>query len=166
MNSLRFRLLLVAILALLALASVTTALAAKPEVQTFHDEGSFEIDCGSFLALADFEEDARVTTFFDDAGNPVRIQVHVNYDGTLTNSVTGLTVRDPGHFTIQVDLHEGTQNFVGLVYGITIPGEGVVVLDAGRVVFAGEAVEENIIFEAGQFDVLHGGDAVICAALD
>lgn len=167
MNISRFRLFLVTALTLLTLASVTTVFAAEPNVETFHNEGSFvAADCGSFLALEDFVEDVRVTTFFDKAGNPVRVQVNVNFDGILTNSVTGMTVPDPGHFNILVDLQEGTQAFVGLVFGITVPGQGIAVLDAGKVVFDGEEVEENVIFEGGPHQFLHEGEALICAALD
>jgi len=164
MNTSRFRLLLVTALTLLTLASVTTVFAAKPNVQTSHLEGSFVVaDCGSFLALEDFVEDARVTTFFDQAGNPVRAQVYINFDGILTNSVTGLTLRDPGYFTILVDLQEGTEARVGIFYAITVPGEGVAVLDAGKVVFDAEG---NVIFEGGPHQFVDGGPALICAALD
>lgn len=163
----RIRLLLVTALAWLTLASVTTVLAAKPTVETFHNEGSFvAADCGSFLALEDFVEDIRVTTFFDKAGEPVKVAVHVNFNGILTNSVTGKTLRDPGHFTIFEDLQQGTVTYVGLVFGITVPGEGIAVLDAGKVVFLGADVEENVIFEAGPHQFLHEGEALICAALD
>ncbi|HLF90596.1 MAG TPA: hypothetical protein VI451_16735, partial [Anaerolineales bacterium] len=120
----------------------------------------------SFLATEDFVEDVRVTTFFDNAGDPVRVQVHVNFDGILTNSVTGQTLSDPGHFTITYDLQEDTITYIGLVFGITIPGQGIAVLDAGKVVFQGEDVEENVIFEAGPHQFLHEGEALICAALD
>ena len=164
MNISRFRLLLVTALTLLTLTSVTTVFAAKPFVETFHNEGSFvAADCGSFLALEDFVEDVRVTTFFDNAGNPIQVQVHSNFNGILTNSVTGRTLRDPGHFTILLDLQEGTTTFVGLVFGITVPGEGIAVLDAGKVVFDAEG---NVIFEGGPHQFLHEGPALICAALD
>ena len=166
MNILRFRLLLVTTMLLLALQPVTTVFAAKPEVFTFHNEGSFTIDCGSFLAVEEFVEDVRVMVFFNKAGDPVRVVTHVNYTGIITNPETGRTLRDPGHHKVVEDLENGTLAFIGLVYGITVPGEGIAVLDAGRVIFDGEAIEENVIFEAGPHQYLHGGDAVICAALD
>lgn len=166
MTVLCFRLLLVSLVLLLGLTPVTSVSAAKPFVETFHNEGSFEIDCGSFTAVEDFVEDVRVMVFFDKAGDPVRVEVHINYTGVITNPETGRTLRDPGHFKIVENLEEGTVTYVGLVYGITVPGEGVAVLDTGRVIFDGDAVEENIIFEAGPHQYLHGGDAVICAALD
>ena len=166
MNVLRFRLFRACAALLMALLPVTTAFAAKPEVFTIHEEGSFEIDCGSFVAVEEFEQDIRVTTFFNDAGDPVRVQVHFNYSGVITNPVTGNSFRDPGHFTLIQDLEAGTQAFVGVVFAITVPGEGIAVRDAGRLVFLGEGLPENVIFEGGSHQTLYEGQAVICAALD
>jgi hypothetical protein len=166
MNMLRFRLFRLCAALLMALLPVTTVFAAKPDVFTFHEEGYFEIDCGSFVAQEEFVQDVRVMVFYDQAGEPDRVEVHFNYVGTVTNSVTGKTLRDPGHYKTVEDLEAGTQTFVGMVYGITVPGEGMVVLDAGRIVFLGDTVPENVIFEAGSYDYLYGGDAVLCAALD
>ena len=147
----------------LSLTSVTTVHAATPDVQTFHNEGSFVgFDCGEFLVLQDFTEDVTVTTFFDKAGNPVRAQIHVRYDGTLTNSVTGLTLRDPARRTITVNLQNGTVTETGLFYGLTVPGRGIAVLDAGKVVFDADG---NVIFVGGPHQFLAGGEALICAAL-
>lgn len=166
MNVLRFRLLRLCAAIIMALLPVTTVFAAKPDVFTFHEEGYFEIDCGSFVAQEEFEQDVRVMVFYDQAGDPVRVEVHFNYMGVVTNSVTGKTLRDPGHYKTVENLQDGTLAFIGLVYGITVPGEGIAVLDAGKVVFLGETVPENVIFEAGSYDYLYGGDAVLCAALD
>jgi hypothetical protein len=164
MNISRFRLFLVTAVTLLTLTSVTTVFAAKPFVETFRNEGSFvAADCGTFLALEDFVEDVTVTTFFDNAGNPIRVQVHVNFNGIITNSVTGQTLRDPGHHTIIIDLEEGTTTFAGMVFAITVPGKGIAVLDAGKVVFDAEV---NVIFVGGPHQFLEEGPALICAALD
>lgn len=164
MNISRFRLFFVTAITLLTLTSVTTVFAATPFVETFHNEGSFvAADCGTFLALEDFVEDVRVTTFFDNAGNPIRMQVYSNFNGIITNSETGRSVRDPGHFTITVDLQAGTSTYAGLVFGITVPREGIAVLDAGRVIFDAEG---NVTFVAGPHQFLEGGPALICAALD
>ena len=164
MNISRFRLFLVTAVTLLTLTSVTTVFAAKPFVETFRNEGSFvAADCGTFLALEDFVEDVTVTTFFDNAGNPIRVQVHANFNGIITNSETGRTVRDPGHYTITIDLPEGTSTYAGLVFAITVPGEGIAVLDAGKVVFDAEG---NVIFVGGPHQFLEEGPALICAALD
>lgn len=151
-------------LLLLAFMPATTVFAAQPDIQTFHDEGSFvAADCGSFLALEDFVQDVRVIVFSDDAGTPVKAESHINWNGVLTNSVTGKTLRDPGHSVIIGDLQTGTSKYVGLVFGITVPGEGIAVLDAGKVIFDADG---NVIFEGGPHQFLDEGPALICAALD
>jgi hypothetical protein len=128
--------------------------AAPPLVETFTDEGSFTFQnpCsnGVFLVGA-FTETVRVTTFFDNDGNPIRIQIHVNHDGVITNPDTGASVEDDAHQTIVLDLVEGTETTVGLVFSSTVPGVGVVFHDVGRVVFDAEG---NVTF-AGPHDVLN-----------
>jgi hypothetical protein len=144
--------------------------AAPPVVETFHDEGSFTFagPCPNGVTLVGaFTEDVRITTFFDQEGNPVRAQITVNHDGVITNPETGVSVADPAHQTIIVDLVDGTVTQVGLVFSATLPGGGDVFHDVGRVVFD---AEDNVIFEAGPHDLLnsvgeHRVRAAFCAAL-
>ena len=165
--------LLPASLAAIAFALLTLPVAvsaAPPVVETFHDEGSFVFagPCPNGVTLVGtFTEDARVTTFFDEAGTPVRAQITDNYVGVVTNPETGQSVENPSHQTLIVDLVEGTATQVGLIYSATVPGEGVVFHDVGRVVFDAAG---NVIFEAGPHDVLattgeHPVRALYCAAL-
>ena len=144
--------------------------AAPPVVETFHDGGSFTFagPCPNGVTLVGtFTEDVRVTTFFDRAGNPVRLQITVDAGGVVTNPETGQSVENPAHTTVFVDLVAGTEAQVGLVFKATVPGVGVVFHDAGRVVFDAAG---DVIFEAGPHDVLHtAGDHAVranfCAAL-
>jgi hypothetical protein len=83
----------------------------------------------------------------------------------VTNSVTGKTIADNANYTIVFDLESGTQSFHGVGYRWVIPGEGVVVLDAGP--FAVDAGGNVIFMSAEQgHDWLTQGGAVLCAALD
>ena len=165
--------LLPASLAAVAVALLTLPVAvsaAPPVVETFHDEGSsaFAGPCPNGVTLVGtFTEDVRVTTFFDVAGTPVRLQIKVDVVGVVTNPETGQSVENPAHTTVFVDLVEGTEAQVGLVFKATVPGVGVVFHDVGRVVFDAEG---NLIFEAGPHDVLNSGvahpvRAAFCAAL-
>ena len=146
--------------------SARPALALEPQIETFHDEGSFEIGpCPSGVTLVEtYTEDDRILTFFDQAGDPVSVQVHFNYDGVVTNPETGQSVGDPAHGTRFIDLVEGTRGPVGLYFSTTVPGVGVVFHDVGRLVR--DIEDDSIIFEAGPHDVLHGDYvALFCAAL-
>ncbi len=154
--------------ALLALPGAVSA--APPVVETIYNEGSFAFagPCPNGVTLEEtFTEDLRITTFFDDEGNPVRVHIKVNFDGVVTNPETGQSVEDDAHTTIMLDLVEGTETQVGLVFSATVPGVGVVFHDVGRVVFDADG---NLIFEAGPHDVLgtagpHPVRANFCAAL-
>lgn len=165
--------LLPASLAVVAFALLTLPVAvsaAPPVVETFHNEasGPFSGPCPNGVTLLfSVTEDVRVTTFFDEAGNPVRLQGKVDVVMVVTNPATGASVRSPAHTTFVEDLVAGTNTQVGLVFSATVPGVGVVFHDVGRIV---NDAEGNLIFEAGPHDVLHtAGDHVVrtnfCAAL-
>ena len=151
------------LLLLLTFVPVSTAVADKPQIETFRDvEFSFVVDCGGFLAIAEFVERDRVIVFFDNEGNPVRFQIHANFRGIVTNSMTGTSVSDRGGLTLFVDFAEGTTAFVGKLFGITIPGEGIAVLDAGNIVFDADF---NVIFVGGPHQFLLD-ETILCEAVD
>ena len=162
MNDLRLRSSSLAVVGFIAFGP-TGAFATEPRTVSFHDEGSvLAANCGAFLAISDFAVDYWITTFFDDAGNPVRVQAHINFDGTLTNSVTDVTLRDPSHYLFVWDLTEGSTQDIGLVYGIVVPGQGPAVLDAGKLVWD---VNDDVTFVAGPHQFLTGREPLFCAAL-
>ena len=153
----RFRLLPAALsVVIVALFTLPVAVSATPPVvETFTNEESFSFagPCPNDVTLAEsFTEDLRITTFVDKEGTPVRVQIHSNFVGVVTNPETGATVEDIGHNTVMLDLVEGTETTVGLVFSSTVPGVGVVFHDVGRLVFDAAG---NMIFEAGPHDVLH-----------
>lgn len=164
MQRARFRrwFLLAGLTALLAMATVTPTFAQRPVTETFSDAGTSTIDCGGFQVLARYIVNVRTTTFFDQRDQPASAQIHMYLDGTLTNQTTGLTLRDPWHNTTFVDLTTGESTVTGLLFGITVPGRGVAVLDAGKLVFDAAG---NVTFEGGPHQLLREGEALICAAL-
>lgn len=157
---------LAALAALLALPG--GARAVQPVVEIFPNDGTFPIGpCPNGVTLEEtFTEVVRVTTFFDRAGNPVRIQIHVDFAGVVTNPATGQSVEDPGRLTTFIDPATGETTTVGLIFSTTVPGVGVVFHDVGKVVFDADG---NVTFQGGPHDVLDlgGGDptALFCAAL-
>lgn len=113
------------------------ARATQPSVQTFHTEGSgLELeDCGDFKVILDFSHDETVTTFYDRFGSPVSAQIRFSFQATLTNSVTGKTAYERGAYTIFADLQTGEGRQAGLVLLITVPGQGMALLELGHVSF-------------------------------
>ena len=149
------------LLIVLTLIPFSSAFALEPTVETFHDEGTQSVDCGSFIASGSYQQDVRVTTFYDTAGNPIRDSVFIQFAGTLTNPLNGKTLTDTDSFTVFFDLQEGTITGVGLTFHMQIPGSGVAVLDAGRIFVD----EEGNVTLTGRQDFHYAGEAVICVAI-
>ena len=146
------------LLAAVAAALLTLPMAASataPTIETSHTEGPgiFAGPCPNGVTLTAYNiEDVRITTFYDEEGNPVRVVTKVDDSGTVTNPVTGQTVENPAHETFFLDLVTGTESVAGLDFKATVPGVGVVFHDAGRVMVDAEG---NVTFEAGPKDVFH-----------
>jgi pectate lyase len=157
------RMLLFTAMFLLAFVSVTTAFAAQPSKDTIvHNEGFYKMKCDGFTGTVADSQDGTVTVFFDNAGNPIKMTAHIDETRTLTNLKTGYTLQAPGHFTNTVYLQTGTVTQVGVVFQITIPGQGTVGLDAGKLIVDAAG---NVTFMAGPKQVFNGQDAVLCAAI-
>jgi len=155
------------VLTALALSSILLiaqpASATPPSVETFHDEGEFLLeDCGTFLLTETFTADVRVTTFFNSQGDAVRATEHVNYVGVITNSLSGNTYPDPGHFQVITDLTTGETTIVGLIINIRVPGLGPVALDVGKVIFDANG---DVTFVGGPHTVLLGTAPDPCTVL-
>jgi hypothetical protein len=158
----RFRFLLVAALAVVPLALAAPASATPPTVETFHEEGTQPfVSCDGFDIVVNFSVDIVERTFYDNTGEPIRIQIQVQGEGQLVNTVTRASNTGSGPIMVIVDLEAGTETTVGLVFHNNVPGEGIVALQAGRV-----TVDEdgNVLFSAGPQPGFEGVDW--CSILD
>jgi hypothetical protein len=156
-----------------ALAGVTVlvvlaapAAAVPPDHFTFHDEFSGDISdilpC-SFPVSETFTLDGRGTDHFDQDGNFVRAEIHIKAEAWFTNDQTGYTLFDRDSFTVLVDGGSGEVSVVGISFHINVPGEGIVVLSAGKVTFDADG---EITFLAGPHDQITSGGQALCDALD
>jgi hypothetical protein len=147
----------------LSLAVIAPAAAAPPEKVVIEDIHIEQVDSTScdFPFLEVFDGRVTITTFFDDEGNPIRIQFYLPFHGTLTNEATGESVSADQVLQLTLDLEEGTESDVGLRFRVVFPGLGVVLLDAGRVVFDADG---NVAFEAGPHQIVNEDFAEFCAA--
>lgn len=150
--------------ALCALALAPPAVAVPPEKVVIEDLHIEQVDSSScdFPFLEVFDGRVTITTFFDNEGNPIRVTFHLPFHGTLTNEATGESVSADQVLQETDDLEEGTVSWLGLRFRVTFPGLGVVLLDAGKIVFAADG---NVVFEAGPHQVVNGDFAGFCAAL-
>src|SRR5262249_51336903 len=83
---------------------------------------------------------------------------------TFRNSVTGKSFTEPFHNSefaeLNGDLQPDKLTTVGVTLRLTVPGEGAVLLDVGRIVESPGHIE----FEAGPHQALEGDLADVCAA--
>ncbi|HEX6254241.1 MAG TPA: hypothetical protein VFZ70_00380 [Euzebyales bacterium] len=87
-------------------------------------------------------------------------------DGTATNPETGASVSGHDAWTVVIDFENGeptTESFFGLVFHFNAPGAGIVLIDAGRVVF--DASTGEVIVVSGPHQELEGDLSALCAAL-
>ena len=148
--------------ATMQLTLVATAAASAPNSvdETFHRSIPNFILCPGFTVRGEFDVSRTVTTFYDENGSPIRQVTHVHFTGTLTNSLSGKTIDDAGNQIVSTDLTDGTSAVIGRVRVVTIPGEGEIYAQVGRLVRDGAG---NLILTAGQQDGLTGGYGEFCA---
>jgi hypothetical protein len=151
--------------AIIAVGAAAPAFGRAPErahvQQTFEDV----IDCGAFQDSYVDEETGDLTWYFDADGELVRFVVHVSQYSTDVNSVTGLTLHERNHHTSTFDFATGEITLDGAIVHATLPGEGVVIQDVGRLRFSVSADGTlDFTFVAGHHDALIG-DRTVCDAL-
>jgi hypothetical protein len=156
------RLVLPAMLALVVLGAAVPASAKAPLKETFVNEGIFtlpDIDCGTFMLTEVMDsESVQVTTFFDKAGDPIKVATRANFFGTITNSASGNTYRDHASFTETINVPKGTTTVNGVSYHYTVAGQGQVFAEIGHKVMVTETGE--VIFQGGQDDLAADPDLV------
>ena len=157
-------------------ASGSGAICRGQLVETLDQEPS-GITCGTAQnpveLLMSATNTVRATRYYDTAGNLTRRFRYQRGEGTIINPVTGLTAKLTAitdlidTFTIPGNFDAVTTQQTG-PFKITLPGNGVLLLDTGRAVFD---AQENVISQNGHFallDYFNGATseaAQLCAAL-
>jgi hypothetical protein len=152
---------------LFALASGASAAKPEgtPELVRLEPEAGTELiaECGGFDVLTDFVVDGHITTFFDSDGNPDYYVVHLRFVDFFYNSETGEGFAEHDHSNAMFDLPRDEEvTSRGASYRVTVPGEGVVLLQAGRLEFDEAG---NVVFVAGPHQVLETDFDKLCEAL-
>lgn len=136
------------------------ASAEGPLREVFTDEGWFtlpDVSCDGFTLTETMDSEAiTVTTFFDEAGDPIKIATRANFFGTITNTASGHTFRDHASFTETVDVPEGTTTVSGISYHYIVGGMGQVYGEVGHKISVSETGE--VIVQSGQDDLASDPD--------
>ena len=147
----------VALLAMLA----APAMAGKPTKETFIDESSFEIVCDGFVLQETYRDRVIVMTWSDRNGNPVRIQAHHSWTGTISGPGGILQLNDPGHWTdfITIGPNGDTVRQVGVIYTYIVKGHGLLAHDVGQITFH----PDGSVTTKGPHDVFEQGiESIVC----
>jgi hypothetical protein len=155
-------------IALGMIGATIPAYAKAPLKEVFIDQSIFtlpDIPCGSFTLTEVMDsESVTVTTFFDKAGDPVKVATRANFFGTITNSATGETFRDHASFTETENIPKGTTTVNGVSYHYIVGGQGEVYAEMGHKISVTATGE--VTFQGGQADLASDPDlASLCVSL-
>jgi hypothetical protein len=142
------------------------AAGTEPQVVTFRDQGFFavpDLNCKGFKLLYTLSDELVIEiTYFDEAGEVVRVVDNFVVSGVFTNSETGEMFRDHAAGHGELDLTTGVLSVAQLTFIYHRKGDGLVFLDAGRRIFDADG---NLVFSAGPDDFEQSGIDGICEAL-
>ena len=148
---------------LLSFVNVSPALAEQPStnvtvvVDFTHTETAL---CGFPIVYTEngtFKE----KTYYDGEGNPIKLILTnmSRYTETATANGKTLTTTWPSGFIVSFVNNTAAQ--FGLRAAYHVPGEGVVLLESGRVVF--DLTTGDVLFTAGQHQLLDGSADTFCS---
>lgn len=146
---------------ILALAAAAPASAAAPNIFVFVDEGTGEAPCDGFTVVQEFRVTIRVKEWLDDSGDLIRVVANFRWEATVTNSETGFSIRDNASWTDFFDAASGEFAQAGLIWNLNVPGEGIVLLDAGQIIFH----PDGTVTVHGPHQFFESGLDLLCAAL-
>jgi hypothetical protein len=129
-----------------ALALPAAAAAFEPTRETVHLTNRLTSTCpNGDVIVGVFDVTQERTTFYDSDGRPVRQLWVLTIEGTTTNLSTGESVPNFGLRVFHRDLLTGELFTTGSNVVIQLPGGGVAIIFAGRLVFdaQGRLIEHN-----------------------
>jgi hypothetical protein len=145
-----------------ALLLAGAASAKPPERFTDSIPYSGSASCGAFDDLYEGSLELSGMTTFDKAGNPVADIVHFKrVERNWRSDDPSVSMTATGSWTEHFDYATDTTVTTGQVFKQTYPGLGLLFHDVGIVIFSPTGLVIH-----GPHDVLEGGDAVFCDALE
>jgi hypothetical protein len=153
-----------ALVALAALAAVAAAPAgAVPPVMYVVDGGVWVEDICGFPITHTDTGTAKITVFFDANGNPVKAIATdtSHFTETFTNEANGKTLVSNSPVVQIIDFGTKTLTEVGLVVGLHVPGEGLILLGVGKLVF--DLASGQVVYERGPHWPVEGNIGAYCS---
>jgi len=162
------------VFAAFAAATVAAAFGASPALANTTQSSVVQINVSDTVSgicpfdIAEHQEGSlKVTDFFDNNASITKTIVTSTGGAFVTTwSANGITATSRGTPVIIIvynaDGSVQTATNVGLILNFVVPGTGSVFAQTGKLVFDDEG---NIIFQAGQNQLVEGDTAALCAAL-
>jgi hypothetical protein len=120
---------------ILTIIALSTTFAIQPTHTAFHFEFPEAQYCDGALAGTGFTQmDIHMTTFYDQSGNPTRVQVIFDATTLLESTTNNETVSGRRHNLVTVDLQQGTETHCGLDL-LLQSSEGPIQVNAGTLAF-------------------------------
>ena len=153
-----------AILAMLmSFTNVSPALAEQPSTEVTVIVDYTYIDsalCGFPIAFTE-NGTFKIKTYYDSAGNPVKLILTNMSRYTETATANGKTLTSNWPASVHYSLENNTVAQVGTRVAYHVPGTGVVLLETGRVVF--DLATGDVLSTAGQHQLLDGSAGAFCS---
>ena len=151
------------LLLLLALCVVPAAVAQAGAPTVVVDGAPFEHvesePCGFDITFTDFGT-YKVTTFYDRDGNPLRSVVTNARRYQASATANGKTLVTNYPLVVVTSTVDGTRIELGLANAYHIPGGGMLMINAGRLVL--DDATREVIRESGNHDVVEGDVDAFC----
>ena len=147
--------------AALAAGAVSAAPASARPPDQFRTTGSDVITFQPCGLVEVVHWTLHVTTYYDQAGNETGTTLRFAFDGVITNPATGESWRDRSRNTVFLE-PDGGGAVSGVGFNLRLPGDGLVFLAVGRLVFDESGAT---VFSSAKFPGLDELDAAICEAL-
>ena len=147
-------------IALMVIGGTIPASAKAPMKEVIVDEGWFtlpDISCDGFTLTEEMDSEAiTVTTFYNKAGDPIKVATRANFFGTITNPLSGNTYADHASFTETINVPKNTTTVNGISYHYVVGGQGQVYAEIGHKIMVTGTGE--VIFQGGQDDLVDDPD--------
>lgn len=156
---------LIAVVSLtLLITPVNIALASPPTVETQFWSGEYNLDCGDFLITDTWSGDVKITYYWNPDGSLDRYHIHGEFLDRMTNPLNGksFTGRTQGYnFFEDVADAPGVWKHAGLMFHVNVPGQGIVIIDAGYMIM----YDGQVTYLKGNHQFNGGELTSLCAAL-
>jgi len=162
-SKIRFTSVLAMLVILLNSVHVSPALAEQPstDVTVVVDYTYTDTALCGFPIVYTENGTFKVKTYYDGAGNPVKLILTNMSRYTETATANGKTLTTNWPASVHYSLENNTVAQVGTRVAYHVPGAGMVLLETGRTVF--DLTTGDVLFTAGQHQLIEGSADAFCS---